>query len=286
MEKEEFLKKLETELKISKNSNYTIRNYSYFNEKLLDFIGKNPEEIAEEDIKLFIAENLTDKAASSNILALAAIKFAYSSILKKDPTLNIKRPKKEKKLPEVLTKDEILKLIKSADTKKSKLMLSLIYAAGLRVSELTNLKKSNLHFDELTGHIKRAKGMKDRIFNIPQYLIKDLKKQIEKSSSDYLFSGPKGKLSERNIQKIVQRAAKKSGVQKQVHTHTLRHSFATHLLENGIDIRKIQVLLGHENISTTEIYTHISQEELKKVPSPLDSLMSQNIQEGINKEKT
>lgn len=274
MQKEEFLKKLETELKISKNSNYTIRNYLYFNEKLLDSAKKSPEEINEDDIKNFLAEHLSNKASSSSILALASIRFAFSSILKCDPTMNIKRPKKEKKIPEVLTKEEVIKLINSTDTKKSKLMLSLIYAAGLRVSELTHLKKSDLHFSELSGVIKKAKGKKDRIFNIPQHLTKDLKKQVESSPSDFVFSGRNGKLSERDIQKIVQRAAKNSGIQKKIHTHTLRHSFATHLLENGVDIRKIQVLLGHENIATTEIYTHISQEELKKVQSPFDSLMS------------
>jgi len=274
MQKEEFLKKLETELKISKNSEYTIRNYVYFNEKLLNFLNKNPEEINEDDVKSFMAEHLSDKASSSIILALAAFRFAHSSLLKKDPTLNIKRPKKEKKLPEVLTKDEILRLIESADAKKSRLMLSLIYACGLRVSELTNLKKYDLHFEELSGNIKNAKGRKDRIFNIPKYLLEDLRKQTEKSKSDYLFSGPKAKLSERNIQKIVQRAAKKAEIQKKVSPHTLRHSFATHLLENGVDIRKIQVLLGHENIATTEIYTHISKEELKKIQNPLDTLMT------------
>ncbi len=280
MEKEEFLQKLETELKISKNSKYTIQNYLYFNKKLLDFLGKQPEEINEDDVKLFIAENLNDRAASSNILALASIRFSFSSILKKDPTLNIKRPKKEKKLPEVLTKEEVLKLIEAADTKKSKLILSLIYAAGLRVSELTNLKKHDLYFDDLTGLIRKAKGKKDRIFNIPQYLVKDLKKQIEKSKSDHLFPGPKGKLSDRNIQKIVQRASKKAGIQKTVHTHTLRHSFATHLLENGIDIRIIQELLGHSDLSTTQLYTHISSQQLKKVQSPLDSLMLKSKEEN------
>ena len=100
---------------------------------------------------------------------------------------------------------------------------------------------------------------------------------------EYVFSGPKGKLSERNIQKIVQRAARKSGIQKNIHPHTLRHSFATHLLENGIDIRKIQILLVHENIATTEIYTHISKEEIKKIQSPLDNLM--NNEQNTDKEK-
>ena len=113
MIKEEFLKKVETELKISKNSDYTIRNYLLFNSNLLDFIKKEPEQIVMDDVKSFMAEKLTDKASSSVILFLAAIKYAYSNVFKKDVTAGIKRPKKEAKIPSVLTKDEIKKLINS-----------------------------------------------------------------------------------------------------------------------------------------------------------------------------
>ena len=125
----------------------------------------------------------------------------------------------------------------------------------------------------MIGHVRQAKGRKDRVFNIPQRLSKQLQKQVEKQKGfgqEYLFSGPKGRLSERNIQKIVKKAAENAGIDKEVHPHTLRHSFATHLLENKTDIRMIQELLGHADLSTTQIYTHISTEELKKIKSPLD----------------
>ena len=151
-----------------------------------------------------------------------------------------------------------------------------MYACGMRVSELINLKIKDLDFDEKTGQIKQAKGKKDRTFNIPSFLINDLKEQAQnqnKKNKEYLFTGPNGKLSPRNLQKIVSLAGKKAGIKKEVHCHTLRHSFATHLLENGVDIRKIQELLGHADLSTTQIYTHISTEELKKIKSPLDELM-------------
>jgi integrase/recombinase XerD len=275
MTPEEFLKKLEIELKISKNSGYTSRNYLASNKHLINFSKKNPEEINEDDVKFFIAENLSDSSSSSIIVFLSAIKYAYSSILKKDITLGIKRPKRERKLPSVLTKDEIKKLFDSLNNKKSKLMVSLIYACGFRVSELINLKVADLNFDEHVGQIKQAKGKKDRIFNIPNFLIEDLKSQIEeqKNKSEYVFSGPKGKLTPRNLQKIVSKAAERAGIKKDVHCHTLRHSFATHLLENSVDIRKIQELLGHSSLSTTQLYTHISAEELKKIKSPIDELM-------------
>ena len=275
MNHEEFLEKLEIELKISKNSEYTLRNYIKYNQILFDFTKKNPGKITEEDVKKYIAEKLDKNSSSSVILFLSALKYAYSNILKKDPTINIKRPKREKRFPTVLTKEEIKKLFEVLDTKKSKLMVSLMYACGMRVSELTNLKIENFDFEERIGHIRQAKGKKDRIFNIPDFLFRDLKRQAEKQNSEkqeYLFTGSKGKLSSRNLQKIVSRAAQRAGIKKDTHCHTLRHSFATHLLENNIDIRKIQELLGHADLSTTQIYTHISTEELKKIKSPIDSL--------------
>lgn len=275
MQKEEFLKKTETELKISKNSNSTIKNYTFFNKKLLDFANKTPDETTIDDVKSFMAENLTDKAASTIVLFLAAIKYAYFNILKKDITQGIKRPKKESKIPVVLTKEEVKKLINSITNKKSKLMISLVYACGFRVSELVNLKLIDLDFNEKTGHARQAKGRKDRVFNIPDFLINELKEQAEQQKQahqTFLFSGPKGRLSTRNLQKIVKSAAKKANVSKSVHPHTLRHSFATHLLEEGTDIRLIQELLGHTNLNTTERYTHVSTEQIKKVKSPIDTL--------------
>ncbi|MEM3126573.1 MAG: tyrosine-type recombinase/integrase, partial [Candidatus Woesearchaeota archaeon] len=148
------------------------------------------------------------------------------------------------------------------------------YACGFRVSELVNLKVGDLNFNEKTGFVKQGKGRKDRIFNIPIFLLDSLREYAgNKTNEEYLFTGPKGKLSSRNLQKIVSNAATKAGIKKDVHCHTLRHSFATHLLEDKIDIRKIQELLGHADLSTTQIYTHISTEELKKIKSPIDSLM-------------
>jgi len=278
MTPEEFLKKLEIELKIAKNSEYTLRNYIIPNKKLFEFTNKIPEEITDDDVKHYLAENLSGSSSSSIIVFLSAIKYAYSSILKNDITLGIKRPKREKHIPTVLTKEEIKRLFESLNNKKSKLMVSLMYACGFRVSELINLKIDDLNFDERVGHVKQAKGRKDRMFNIPKFLIEDLKKQIENQKRNfpnysYIFSGPKEKLTPRNIQKIVSKATRRAGINKNVHPHTLRHSFATHLLENGTDIRKIQELLGHSNLATTQIYTHISTEELKKIKSPIDELM-------------
>ncbi len=274
MEKKEFLKKIEIELKISKNSPYTIRNYIHSNEEFLNFINKKPENVTTEDIKLFLSEKLHNKSAISIILFLSAIKYSYLSIFQKDITLTIKRPKKEKKIPLILSKKEIKKLLSEIKNQKSKLIASLMYACGFRVSELTNLKLVDLNFSEKIGYVRQSKGKKDRLFNIPEFLIGDLENQIniqKNNNEEFLFTGKKGKLSVRNIQKIISSASKRCGL-KSIHCHTLRHSFATHLIENNVDIRKIQELLGHSDLSTTQIYTHISVEELKKIKSPIDNL--------------
>jgi len=274
MTPQEFVEKLETELKISKSSPHTIKNYVRANREFFNFIKKSPEEINEQDVKKFLAE-ISERSAMSLIVFLSAIRYSFINILKIDPTAGIKRPKREKRLPTVLTKEEVRKLLKSIENKKSKLMISLIYACGFRVSELVNLKISNLDFEDNIGHVKQGKGKKDRIFNIPLFLkkplLKRVKLQIEKRE-EYLFTGPNGKLTDRNIQKIIKKYAEKAEIKKDVHPHTLRHSFATHLLENNVDIRKIQELLGHADLSTTQIYTHVSTEELKKIKSPIDNL--------------
>lgn len=278
MEKEEFLKKIETELKISKNSPYTLRNYLLANSNLLNFIKKNPEQINQDDVKLYLAENLASKASLSTILFLSAIKYSYSNILQKDITAGIKRPKKEKRIPIVLSKDETRKLLSAIPNQKSKLMLSLMYACGFRVSELVSLKVSDLDFNEKIGHVRQAKGKKDRMFNIPNFLHNELNEQVKsqkENNQEFLFSGPKGKLSVRNIEKITRVAAKNAGIEKGVHCHTLRHSFATHLLESGTDIRMIQEILGHADLSTTQIYAHVSSEQIKKIQSPIDDLMKE-----------
>jgi len=275
--KKDFLKKLEIELKISKNSNYTLRNYLNANSSLLDFIKKNPEEMTTSDVKSYMAEKLSDKSPSSIVLFLSAIKYAYLNILDEDITKKIKRPKRETKIPVVLTQEEVKKLLSVLKSRKSHLIISLIYACGMRVSEIVSFKIRDLNFEEEVGFIRNAKGKKDRIFNIPKVLVSALREQVteqEKKKEVLLFNSYKGSLSSRNIQKIVKRAAKRAGIKKDVHPHTLRHSFATHLLEDGVDIRKIQELLGHSNLATTQIYTHISTKELKKISSPLDKLIN------------
>jgi len=170
-----------------------------------------------------------------------------------------------------LTKDEVRSVIDSADNEKSRLIISLLYSSGLRVSELVNLKVSDLDFKENIGWVRKGKGNKDRLFTLSQNLVNDVKKYLEGRQHEYVFSKSKP-LTTRNIQKIIHGVKKRAGINKKVTPHTLRHSFATHLLESGVDIRKIQVLLGHSSLNTTQLYAHVSSEEIKKIANPLDSL--------------
>lgn len=272
MTPEEFLKRLETEIKIAKLSPYTLRNYLSFNKKLLEHSKKNPDELDINDIKFYLAEKMNDRAAISTILCLASFKFAYVTILQKDPTSGVKRPKNEKKIPNVLTKEEVLRLFDSSQSKKSKLMLQMLYSSGLRVSELVNIKPQDLDLSENMGWVRSGKGKKDRMFFISKKLAGKLKKYLEKKKDwNYVFS-EKTPLTTRNIQKIINKVAFKANINKKVTPHTMRHSFATHLLDSGVDIRRIQELLGHSSIATTQIYTHISTEQLKSIKNPLDNL--------------
>lgn len=212
MNKEDFLKKLTTELKISKNSDYTIRNYLDANSKLLNFSNKSPEMMDQDDVKAFMASNLTKQSSASTIVFLSAIRYAYSNILQKDLTSNIKRPKRERKIPTVLTKEEIKALLAALSNKKSRLMVSMLYACGFRVSELVNLKIKDLNFEEKIGQVRQGKGKKDRIFNIPESLVKTLEKQIklqQEQGQEYLFTGPKGPISTRTVESIVTNGAQK-----------------------------------------------------------------------------
>jgi len=261
---------LQTELKLRGFSPMTVRNYSFFVKKFIENAKKPTDYLSEDDVKHYLSLLIENKSKSTTMLAAAAIKFFFTEVLKKQMG-NIKLPKQDKKLPEVLTKEEVKTLISNADTTKSRLMLSLLYSSGLRVSELVKLKPQDVRFEENIGWVRGGKGGKDRMFLLSQKLAEELNDYIKKRDSSYIFSKDKP-LTTRNVQKIVKRAREKSGIQKKITPHTMRHSFATHLLEQGVDIRKIQILLGHANLNTTQLYSHVSTAELKKISSPLDNL--------------
>lgn len=267
------LQKLETELKLRAFSPQTIKSYLYWNQQFLQFINKQPDQIMSDDIKNFIAKKLSDGiSAKSIVLIKSALKFFYDEVLGKN-IVTLKTPKISRKLPVVLTRDEVKQLINSIKNTKHSLIVKLLYSSGLRLSELVNLKVGDLELEEKIGWVRSGKGAKDRLFILSNRVSDELREFIKnKKEDEYVFTGYNGRMSARNVQKLIKLAAKKAGIDKKVTPHTLRHSLATHLLESGENIRKIQELLGHASLSTTQIYTHISTEELKKIKNPLDNL--------------
>ena len=261
---------LQSELRLRGFSPLTVRNYSFFVNKFMQHIQKVPESLDADDAKHYLSSLFENKSKNTIMLAAAALKFFYVEVLKKDFG-SIKMPKKEKRLPEVLRPEEVSKLISSTDTEKSRLIVSLLYSSGLRVSELVHLKVSDIDFQNNTGWVRQGKGSKDRLFVLSATLAQELGVYLKEREYTYVFSKAKP-LTTRNIQKIIKLTSSRAGIAKKVTPHTLRHSFATHLLEQGTDIRIIQTMLGHSSLSTTQVYTHISTDQLKKVQNPLDML--------------
>ena len=215
------------------------------------------------------AKNLSSQTIN---LSLNAVKFLYRDALKSKEKIDIRCAKRPKKLPVVLSRKEIGKIITAVKNPKHQLILGLAYGAGLRVSEVVNLKIKDIDIEELTIHLKNAKGKKDRITIFPKKLKADIRNLIAgKNKNDFIFVSERGgKLTTRTAQKVFQNSLKKSGIKKDATFHSLRHSFATHLLENGVDVRYIQELLGHQNIRTTQIYTQVTNPSIKNIKSPLD----------------
>ena len=275
MKKEEvdkYLEKSITRLKLRGLSPRTIDSYKFFLKPFLESI-ENPETISLDQVELFSASLIDKYSKKSRSLAISSLKFFFRRVIDRpDIYVKLEVPKKERNLPVVLTTDEVKALIASSKFKKTELIIKMLYSSGLRVSEIVNLKIGDLDLQQNSGWVRSGKGDKDRFFQISESLDKQLTRWIAKNPNNkYLFSESKP-MSKRNIQSIITRAAKKAGINKKVSPHTLRHSFATHLLDNGANLLVIQQLLGHENIETTKIYTHISQEQLKGVKNPLDSL--------------
>ncbi|MCK5476495.1 MAG: tyrosine-type recombinase/integrase [Candidatus Aenigmarchaeota archaeon] len=267
-----FLNKFEIEMKSRGFSRKTQKSYDFFVNDFFRYTKKHPKECTEDDVKTYLA-HLKDKNYTNTTLnlAISSLKFFFETvgvhILK-----NVKRPKREKTLPVILSKEEVSKIVDAPVNPKHRLMLKTIYGLGLRVSELVNLKSEDVQFERNMVLICAAKGKKDRYVPLPKSLSNDLINYVAFNKSKYLFEGRNGKLSVKTVQKVFEGAFKKAGINKKISCHTLRHSFATHLLERGVSVRVIQVLLGHSKLETTQIYTHVSAFQIENIRSPLDDL--------------
>ncbi len=273
MKLEELLEKIEDELKLRNYSRKTVKSYlsclsSYF--QYAKNIKKDPDVAL---VKKYLLERKEKGWSPQTLnLHLNAIKYFYREICKSKKKVELKFAKISKKLPIVLSRTEIEKIIKSINNRKHRLLIALSYGAGLRVGEAINLRIRDINFDELTIHLKNAKGKKDRITVFPEKLKADLHELTAlQHGNEFVFESERGgKLAERTAQMIFEKACSRAKIAKDATFHSLRHSFATHLLENGVDVRYVQELLGHRNIRTTQIYTKVTNPSLKNIKSPLD----------------
>lgn len=265
---------LERELKIRGFSPKTIKSYLLYNKLFLEFAKKSPRAVTNEDIRQYLLF-LKDKNCANSTLnvALNGLKFYYRQILKRKFFFDIKGAKKTDYLPIILSKEEIGRMLAKTSNPKHNFLISLMYSAGLRVSEAVKIKMRDFDLSRNLIMVRQGKGGKDRCTILSQKLIPILKKQLVlKKPDDYLFTGAggKGHLTAMSAEKIVKKAAEAAGVAKNVSCHSLRHSFATHLLEAGTSIRYIQELLGHARLETTQIYTKVASNNLQNIKSPLD----------------
>lgn len=269
---QEQLEKSERELLIRNYSRKTIKSYLYGLREYFLFKKQNFEKFDTEHIKNFLLfSERSGVSAQTRNLFLNAIKFYYRKVLGLADRIEIHSAKRESSLPVVLSRHEIEKILVTTKNSKHRLLLALTYGAGLRVSEVTHLRVQDVDLPELTIHIHQAKGKKDRITVIPERIALQLQSLMAgKKNDDPVFESERGgKLTERTAQKVFEQALKKAGIQKPATFHSLRHSFATHLLENGTDVRYVQELLGHRNIRTTQRYTQVTNPVLKNIKSPL-----------------
>jgi len=267
------LRSLAQELIIRGYSPKTIKSYIAHNRAFLRYIDKSAREVTSQDIKdyllyLRLYKNYTNTSLNTII---SALQFYYDQVLRRKLLFTIQRPKKERFLPVVLSREEIKQLLDVVDNKKHRLILALSYGSGLRVGEIVNLRVSDINFDELMIHIKGSKGQKDRITLLSKRLKMELQEFTRKrDTKEFVFENECGsKLTTRTAQKVFEQARAKAGIIKKATFHSLRHSFATHLLENGVDMRYVQELLGHESVRTTQRYTHVTNPRLKNIQSPL-----------------
>lgn len=266
------------QLQLKAYSPNTIKTYTTEMASLLVILKQHPvKNLTPERIRSYLLYCVNELKISENHLhsKVNALKFYYEKVLGNEKFFfEIPRPKKPSSLPVVLNEREIRRMFERTDNPKHRLMLQLCYGMGLRVSEIVKLKIEHIDSKRMQVRIAAAKGKKDRYVNLPESILDDLRSYYRQfRPSDYLFEGQDGGIyAIRSVQAVFQQAMKRAGIRKKVGIHSLRHSYATHLLEYGTDISYIQKLLGHHDIKTTLRYTHISKKDTGKVKSPLDRM--------------
>ncbi|MGV0847983.1 tyrosine-type recombinase/integrase [Empedobacter falsenii] len=279
MDSETILKILQNRLKLQRYANNTIKSYCSYTQVFLEQMEKynRLDEIPISEIELFINRKVIQEniSASYQRSLVGAIKKVFELVENQKIELNYLYPKRKvNKLPTFFSQEEVRNLLNATENLKHKAILTTIYSCGLRLSELINLKITDIKSESDLLLIRQSKGNKDRIVALPDKLLELLREYYKVyQPKDFLFEGLKGmQYSDRSVQLILKNALNKSGVISKGSVHTLRHSYATHLIKSGIDVRVVQELLDHNDIRTTMIYTHITDVDKKNTPSPLDFL--------------
>lgn len=278
----EVLEQYKNKLIQLKYSPITISNYcKYFRDfrntfEKFDLLNVKPEKI--DKYILYLAKK-DDISISQQNQRINAIKFYYVMILGKERQYSIiNRPVEENKPPQFFSKDEVKRILESCNNIKHRSILALLYSAGLRRAELINLNIADIDSDNMVVKVKGGKGNKDRDSLLSEYTLQLLRKYYKSYKPKvYLFEGAKGnRYSASSIENIVKKSAKKAGITKNATPHMFRHSFATHLLEQGKDSRYIQELLGHTSANTTQIYTHVTNNAISRISNPIDELFEED----------
>ena len=238
---------------------------------------RSPEEMGEQEIRSFLLHLVRDRKASPATLSMYinALKFLYNVTLKRpEEVKGISHPKRPKTLPVILSPEEVLRVFAAIRSVKYKAIIATAYAAGLRISEVCGLRLADIDSQRMRIHVRSGKGKKDRYVMLGESLLALLHQYYQevRPQGEYLFPGhkPQQPISTTAVRQVLRKVLRETGLAKKVTMHTLRHCFATHLLEAGTDIRILQVLLGHSSIRTTLRYTHITDRLVQKLVSPLD----------------
>mgnify|MGYP001559190347 CR=1 FL=1 len=269
--------KMIQQMQLKGYSKNTITTYIECLVNLSNHYNVSPDLLTVEQIREYIHYKLTEKKLSKSWMnqTISALKILFCQVLKREWShLDIPRPRREKKLPVILSREEVSELINVTTNLKHRAILMLTYSAGLRLSEVSNLKIGDVDSKRMLLRILQAKGFKDRysiLSPVALDLLRDYWKRYRPST--WLFPTKPGQaVSQRTVQKIFKNSLHKAGIKKQVGIHSLRHSFATHLMEQGVSLPIIQQLLGHKSLKTTSIYLHVQQYSIHAVKSPLDTL--------------
>lgn len=276
-----YLREAEKELKLRHYSQNIMRTYLHYLKLFFyNFPESKVSNVSKDEIRDFLIDCIENNNYSHSAVSqyVNSIKFLYEKVLKQPRTVyDLPRPRKPKTLPKVMSRKEVKAMLAVVSNIKHKAILHVLYSGGLRLSELLNLKIEDIHSDRMLINIRGGKGKKDRTTILGKTWLQQLREyyKIYKPQT-WLFEGTeKGKqYSAKSVQNIMKANLKKAGIIKPYTVHTLRHSFATHLLEQGVDLRYIQELLEHNSSKTTEIYTHVSTRNLRNIVSPADTIFS------------